>query len=247
MPQDVAVAVAVPATSLNWAALKNGGLKAGLDAIVAANATKANPTTTATVVNNGGGGSGGSLPAGTYYVSYSFVDAFGETLIGGRSASFTTTGTMIPRVTLPSLPSNVNQINLYCTPTGGAAGTEYLYATGIAATTFDMSYALPTDPGATQPQANTTGITAHTYQVLQSLAGLNADYAQNSLSGSLTAYLSGAPIERREFFRQMNWREGVTKAWNALEREISVLIVANQGTLGTVSGSVMHKTVRTFS
>jgi hypothetical protein len=152
-----------PTITTSGTSFKTGGLKVILDNLVAvaANAAKANPTTTATVaVTTATGG----LLAGTYRCSYTFCDAYGETLAGGESATFTVTGTtQLATVTLPALPTGVQSINLYLTPAnGGVSGTEYLYATGITGTTYACTPTLPIDvPGATTPAANTTGAAVH--------------------------------------------------------------------------------------
>jgi len=121
----------------------------------------ANPTTQATATATGGGASGGALPAGTYYIAYTWVNSWGETTIGtSRSAQLTVGATNIPRVTIPALPTNATSANIYVTDTGGASGTEKLYKTGVTTTTTDLAlatydggaYAAADDP----PTSNTT-------------------------------------------------------------------------------------------
>lgn len=125
------------------------------DAIVA------DPTTAATHSATGGGSSGGNLPAGTYYVSYTFVNAWGESLVGtSESTQMTVSAGNIPRVTVPALPTNATSINIYLTNTNGATGTGKLYKTGVTTTTTDLTtstwnggtYAASTVP----PTTNTT-------------------------------------------------------------------------------------------
>lgn len=242
MPQDTVVATAIASSGTTWAQLKSGSIKTIMDNLVAANPAKANPTTTATVVATGGGASGGSLNTSgssqNFYFSYSFVDAFGETLIGGRSTVTAVGNTNIPRVTLPSLPTNVNSINLYVTPANAAAGTEYLYATGITSTTFDCSYALPTDSLPNQPQVNDTGAAAHT-ATLYSFFDPNGDIHLMKLIQFCTSYLQGDPMDRREHFLRSVKNEGIARCWLQLFTEFRTLMVANQGTVSVVTNTAL--------
>jgi hypothetical protein len=93
----------------------------------------ADPTTTATVSVTGGGSTGGALPAGTYQVAYSFTTNNGETLVGGRSTTFTVSSGNIPRVTLPSLPSGANGFVLYLSNTNAPTSTLKKWAAGSTA------------------------------------------------------------------------------------------------------------------
>ena len=63
------------------------------------------PTTAASVPTPTG--SGGGLPAGTYYVYYTWVDGVSgvETSVGSSQATFTNPAGAIPVVTIPSLPA----------------------------------------------------------------------------------------------------------------------------------------------
>jgi len=125
-----------------------------------ADAIVANPTTQATV-NVTGGGAGTTIPAGDYFVAYTFVNSWGETTVGtSQSAQFTANGSDRPRVTVPALPTNATSINIYLTDTDGATGTGKLYKTGVTTTTTDLTtttwnggtYEESDDP----PTANTT-------------------------------------------------------------------------------------------
>lgn len=106
----------------------------------AASSPIANPSTQATVAVTGGGASGGTLPAGDYYVSYSWVTTEGETTVGtSQSAQFTVGATNIPRVTIPALPAGAVAANIYLTDTAGASGTGRLYRRNITTTTVDLT------------------------------------------------------------------------------------------------------------
>lgn len=102
----------------------------------------ANPSVQATANATGGGASGGLLPAGTYYIAYTFVTTEGETTVGSsESAQLTVGATNIPRVTLPSLPTGVVGINVYLTNTNGGTGTQRLYRRNVITTTTDLETA----------------------------------------------------------------------------------------------------------
>ena len=247
MPQDTATATTISASSTTWAQLKTGGLKIVLDNLVAANTAKSDPSTQATATATGGGASGGSLAAGTYYITYSFCDAFGETLAGGRSAQLTVGATNIPRITLPANPTGVAYKNVYLTAAGGASGTEVLYATGISGTSFDASYAAWSDPGMTAPTANTTGAAGHT-ELIYSILNPQGSYFQQTIGQIISAYLSGAPMERRDYYRRFSRYEGVLRLWVTALAEIRTLVAANPGTLAWSStGGVNGRMLRTFS
>jgi len=84
-----------------------------------------------------------SLPTGTYQWRWTNVDAGGGEShpSSNYSSGAMTNGSSKPRVTFAALPSGVVSRNLYLTNTGGAAGTEKLYATGITGTTYDLTSA----------------------------------------------------------------------------------------------------------
>src|SRR3954470_12063568 len=137
MAQFTHVAPTIVASGTTWTQLKTGGLKVLLDNLSTANTAKADPTTQVTAA---GSVSAGGLLAGTYFFTYTFCDAFGETLADGRSAQFTSTGAaQLCTLTLPALPTGVSCMNVYCTKPNGASGTETLYATGITGTPLDMT------------------------------------------------------------------------------------------------------------
>lgn len=116
----------------------------------------ANPTTQATAAATGGGSTGGGLQAGNYRVAYAWQTAYGETTVGtSESAQFTVAAGNIPRITIPSLPANATGAKIYLTAAGGASGSETVYATGVTATTADLTTPTRTDRDSV-PTANTT-------------------------------------------------------------------------------------------
>lgn len=247
MPQDTATATTIVASGTTWAQLKTGGPRAVLDNLVSTNTAKADPSTTATVSATGGGASGGLLQVGStasWYFVYTFCDAFGETLGGGRSTATSVATTNIPRVTLPAKPTGVSHMNLYL---GTVSGSETLYATGITATTFDCSYAAWSDPGMTLPTVNSTGAAAHR-ALLYSILDSNGSVQQKVFSDFLSNYLRGDAIERRDYYRHLARHEGVLRAWMTMFAEIRTLVAANPGTLAWSSaGGPNGKLARSFS
>ena len=106
----------------------------------------ADPTTWVTAT--GGGTTGGSLAAGQYFVTYTWMNATGETLPLPTPAPVTVAAGNIPRVTLPALPAGATGANIYLRLPGGAAGSELRYATGVAGPTLDLRSAIPSPPKA---------------------------------------------------------------------------------------------------
>jgi hypothetical protein len=111
------------------------------------------PSVAATVNPIGGGTTGGALQPGTYYLRYTGVNAGGETTPSPESTALTVAAGNVPQVTLPPLPIGVLTRNIYLTSAGGMAGSETLYANGIASTTFNLSAAQ--SAGAPMPIINT--------------------------------------------------------------------------------------------
>lgn len=97
------------------------------------------PGSAPTVNATGGGASGGNLQAGTYFVRYSFVGAFGETWASAASGQFTVSAGNIPRVTIPAVPAGAASANIYLSPTSGTALQCTLYKTGVVTTTTDLT------------------------------------------------------------------------------------------------------------
>ena len=233
MAQDTYVTPTIQASTTTWAQYKTGGLKVVLDNLIAQNAAKADPSTQATVaVTSAAGG----LAAGTYYCSYTFVDAFGETLVGtSESASFTVSGTSeLATVTLPSKPTGVQSMNLYVTGPGGAAASEKLFASGITGTSFALTDTIPADiPPTGIPESNSTGAASHVQRIYSLLPIPASEGTQHRLNEALSNYLHGDPIPRREVVRMhVNWA-GILKLWYTALNEIGTLIAANMPTTVT--------------
>ena len=220
----------ITASGTTWAQYKTGGLKIQIDNLVTANAAKANPTVAATHAETV---ASGGLASGTYYASYTWLDAFGETLVGAsRSSAITVTdASHLTTLTIPSLPTGCQSANIYLTQPGGAAGTETLFATGITATTFGLTDSLWVDvPGAGIPASNTTGATMHSAKIYAIFEQGVSEGILGTLTEELSNYLSGDPIERKEIIRRHSAWCGILKLWYTALSEINVLIAANQPT-----------------
>jgi len=125
--------------------LTGGGQTVAVPTVAAtANATTggqtvAVPTVAATV--SVGSASTGSLPAGTYYVGYTWYHAHGETTAGAGSPAasvstvFTVSAGNIPTVTLPNLPTGALGANIYLSNTNGVNTALVLYRHGITQAT----------------------------------------------------------------------------------------------------------------
>lgn len=126
---------------------------AATDPTGAVNFVLADATTAPTATATGGGATGGSLAAGDYLLSYTYVTALGETLRSTDSATLTVGATNIPRVTFPALPTGAVSRKLYISTPSGNRASELLYASGITSLTYDMSIAAP---GVTSPPSVST-------------------------------------------------------------------------------------------
>ena len=92
------------------------------------------------VYPTGGSLTGGKLASGTYFLSYTFVDAAGaETPLSVDSEWFTVAGGNIPLVTLPPLPSGARGYNLYLSDPSAMQGSATRYATAITTTTYRLA------------------------------------------------------------------------------------------------------------
>ena len=140
--------------------------------------TVAVPTVQATV--SVGAATTGSLPAGTYYVGYTWVTASGgETTMGAGSPAasvssvFTQTSGKQPTVTLPNLPTGATSANIYLSNVNGANTALVLYRKGI-----------------TQATGATVILDSATYNGTTFAAGV-APPASNTTTGSLAAAATG--------------------------------------------------------
>jgi hypothetical protein len=153
------------------------------------------------------GGSGGNLVAGTYYMKATNVDAANgsETTPSTESAQFTIAAGQVATVTLGALPTGIASRNLYCTPVGGASGTETLYATGITGSTYSMTAAYtptntvpPTINGSTTNQPLVTpptlqpGNSYRNFYLTPANGSSGTEVLYAAMVGTSTLTLSGA-------------------------------------------------------
>ena len=229
-PFTISAQVGLITSGTSWAQLKTGGVKVVLDNLIAANPALAVPTVAATV---GSSSAVSSLPLATgYIVSYTWCDALGETTVGASASTAfnqTSATTNLNTVTIPSLPTGAQSANIYLT--NPASGATSLYAEGVTATTFAMSYALqPDQPGAQAPPTNTTGGAAHSSQLHGLIGSPHLELLIERFTENVSNYLSGYPMEWREVSRQAHQRTGVFGYWFQVMREIETLILANSPT-----------------
>lgn len=226
------VAPSIRASGDAWAALKSGGLAGHLEDLLAANATHLTVGAAPTLAATGGGASGGSLAAGTYFATYTLVDAGGETVASAESSQMTVSATNVPRVTFPSLPAGAISRNLYLTPANGASGTEVLYASGITGTTFDLSGAAPAS-AVTPPTANTTGLTAFQLATVRLAEQGQLQRAWSDAQRLLVSIVEGAPIPiASENQRLLDYAVVFHLLATCLD-EAATLVAANPGTIST--------------
>jgi hypothetical protein len=226
--------------------LQSGGLAAILDLIVAANPTVANPTVAPTVNPTGGGASGGTLPAGTYFVSYAWDSGIGRTLPKESAASFVVAAGNIPTVTVPALPAGVASAHVYLTQAGGASGSEVFYGvtTGI---TLNLSTSAYADPAAGMPTVNATGL-AIVAGLLNLPRNAKADQFYGNLANGLSNWTHGDPMDQSSALNRLRQLSGVFRAlWQATDDAVA-LCFANTGSLHQVMTGPERRasTVRTF-
>jgi hypothetical protein len=65
-----------------------------------------------------------TLPAGTYYATYTFRTPWGETLPGGESGALVVGAAQGIQVTAPAIPPSASVIRVYLTLAGGGSGNE---------------------------------------------------------------------------------------------------------------------------
>jgi hypothetical protein len=116
------------------------------------------------------------LAPGTYYVVYTFTYPSGaETFASPPSNLFTVAAGQTAQVTLPPLPPGASGINLYLSDSSADPGSATRYYTGITATTFNLSFAAPTnglkppayDLAPITPKVNVIGGNAYGGNLLQ--------------------------------------------------------------------------------
>ncbi len=97
---------------------------------------------------------GGTIAAGTYLVTYTWVSATGETMASPEAAVTTTGTTSTITVPVPSFPAGTTSANVYVTAAGGASGTETLQG-AISVSGGSITLSSLTTSGAVEPTSNT--------------------------------------------------------------------------------------------
>lgn len=236
MPNDTYVAPVIQPSGTTFAQFQTGGFSQIVENLITTNAQVSNPTTPATVAV---AGTTGLLAAGSYQVAYSFRDGFGETLVGGQSATFTVTAGQVATVTLPPLPANAGEIWLYATPVNNPTGPLSLYATGITSTSYAMTQAGGSDPTAAPSATNTTGA-ASVVGKLRALRRNTIDQVFRSYSDMLMSWMSGNAIARKDARLSAQQWAAIFALWAQAAKECSLLILQNPGTLGYKYSPIGH-------
>jgi hypothetical protein len=234
MAQDTYVTPTIIPSGTTWSQYKSGGIDIILKNLIATNGPKDDPS--AAAIGSIPYGSGGNLPAGTYFIAYTNCDAFGETMIGSSeiASRLTLVEGAILRITMPALPTGVCFRNIYITNPGGMSGTERLYATGVTGTTFDLSYALPSDvryPVA--PRSNTTGAYASQDEITALFKRTSGSIGSN-LKQTHGSLLGTSPIPRRDQFMLAYRWAGIFALYNTIADEAAKLVWENMGSWGLV-------------
>lgn len=245
MAQENYVAPSIQASSATFADLQAGGLTNVLNKVIAANPAIADPTTAPTVAVTGGGTTGGNLPAGTYFLSYTWIDGAGETLAKETAASFTIAAGNIPQATIPSLPTGACAANIYLTAAGGASGTETLYATGIAATTFNLSFAAPSEAGVLPPTVNTTGAASIAARLTAGGTG-RLELLWTRLSDLVSQYVGGQPVSFQAQRINIRHLDYCFALWKQVTNEVLTLISGQAQSLHYRSTLVQAQQYRSF-
>lgn len=253
MSQDTYVPASLNSSGASFAQLQANGLNGLISLLIAANAAIANPASQATVNVTGGGSTGGLLPAGVYYVAYTYSDGWGETLLGtSLSASFTVAAGNIPQMTFHDTPpTNADFRNIYLTLAGGASGAVGLYATGIAVatTTFNLSFAGPQYASGSleaAPSTNTTGALGSQSMIDRAMNENQAWVIWKKLQQLIDSLTSGQPVDWYYIRKEVQKLDNVFAAQRQLTADLCGLIVASPGSLHWKSTNVMPQQYRTF-
>lgn len=93
--------------------------------------------------------SGGSIPAGSYFVGYTYLSPGGETAVKVTSSAVAVDGSQKIRITLPALnvtPAGATAFNIYVGSIGGANTTLKLFKSRVAlgTSTYDVDFSSST-------------------------------------------------------------------------------------------------------
>jgi hypothetical protein len=223
--------------------LQAGGLSSVLEAVLTANKNaSAAPTAPATATAAGGGSSGGLLAAGTYFFVFTETDGTGETTPSPQGAQLTVATGDEPQFTFPTLQAGNTARNLYLGAVNGATGGPYtLYATGIAATTFNATVAAPTNSFAVNPPTfnstafsyvDATGATQDAViSNIRSLKNGNFPNTYKNAAQVIDSLLHGDPVPFNGVETKLHHFHTAVAVLNQACIDIGTLIDANAGTI----------------
>ena len=243
----------ITASGKTFGQFQVGGLSGQIEGLIAAAAATLAPTVAHTWTATGGGASGGSLAAGTYYSVVTESNGFGETTAGPESSQISVSATNIPRITFQTLKTGNVSRNVYIGAANGSSGGPYtLYATGITASTYDLSAAAPSNSFAVAPPTvNTTGLTSSNsvkpLELVRAGEHGNLQDAYRYLSEACTNFNRGNPVTFNGLLAKLRHAHAVFAILATACAEIGTLIDANPGTLGTSATPIGgRRTVRTW-
>lgn len=219
----------ITASGTTFAQFQAGGASGHMEKLIAANsAATLAPTAAPTLAASG---SGNTLPAATYYVTVTETNGIGETTNGSQvSAGQAITSGQLLTVTFAALKSGNTARNVY----GGtaSAGPFTLVATGITASTLNITAPLPSNSYAVNPPAiNTTGLTTTKLQLLRYLEQNDAHKVWDHLRRAITNFNQGEPGTFQDLTIKLRDAHVVFSMVATLCAEAGTLLDANAGTL----------------
>ena len=235
-----------------FAQFQAGGASSILERLIAVNLPGTAAPGAPTISPTGGGTAGGNLAAGTYYVKVTESNGVGETT-ASPEVSVTVAAGDIPQVTFAAIQAGNTARNVYV---GTASGAEVLYASGIAAGTYNLSASIPANSYAVPvPTVNTTGLSGTNAttgvvanQKLAALRAVEKGRLQNvwdNLTQLIGQFNRGAPVSFSNAVTKLRDAHTVFAALTELCAEMGALIDANTGHFTNVSTGIGgQKTVR---
>ncbi len=221
----------VAASGTAFAAFQSGGLSGQIEALITAQVALLSPTVKAAWTATGGGSTGGFLPAGTYYATVTESSGLTETSGAPESDQITVSAGNIPRLTFQSLKTGNVTRNVYIGAKNGLTGGPYtLYASGIAASTYDFATAPPTGPTAVNPPA-ASRITPEAMSLIRAGERGNLQDNYRALRQLVDEFNRGEPVVYVSLINRVRRLHGSFLLLATACSEMAVLIEANQGTL----------------
>ena len=228
----------VAASGTAFAAFQSGGLTGQIEALLAAQVALLAPTVKAAWTATGGGSTGGFLAAGTYYATVTESSGITETSSAPESDQITVSAGNIPRITFQSLKTGNVTRNVYIGAAGGLTGGPYtLYASGIAASTYDLAVVAPTGPQAVAPPA-ASRIETEAMSLIRAGKRGNLGDVYKKLGQLIDEFNRGDPTDYTKTINRVRRIHGTFLLLATACSEMAVLIEANQGTVGTAATGI---------